>query len=113
MKKTIKIVGIASVAMLSAAAFAGKSPDVGSGSAGTGSVTTATSIATAVAAVAGASAGVIVAKSPSGVLTISPAAGGGGGGVTFGPVPVTVGGASFTVSADGGVITVTPVADSE
>ncbi|MFT5063103.1 MAG: hypothetical protein ACI91G_000468 [Gammaproteobacteria bacterium] len=112
MKKTIKIVGIASVAMLSAAAFAGKSPDVGSGSAGTGSVTTATSIATAVAAVAGASAGVIVAKSPSGVLTISPAAGGGGG-VTFGPVPVTVGGASFTVSADGGVITVTPVADSE
>jgi hypothetical protein len=111
MKKTIKIVGIAAVAMLSAAAFAGKDTKTGSGGQGTGAVTSAAALSAAFSAVAGTSAGVNVVKSPSGVLTIS--AGGGAGGASFGPVSITVGGASFTVSADGGVITVTPVADSE
>jgi hypothetical protein len=110
MKNTIKMIAVASVAMLSAAVFAGNAPSKGGGGQGTGGTTTQAAIATAVAAVVGTSAGVLVAKSTSGALTISPASGGAGG-VTFAPVSITVAGASFTVSANGGIITVIPVSE--
>lgn len=112
MKKFIRTLGVASIALVSAAAFAGKAPTVGSGGQGSGSTTTTAAINTAIAAVAGQSVGVSVATSPSGTVTISSSSPTALGGVTFAPTTVVVPNVgTFTVSASNGTIIMVPVAE--
>lgn len=112
MKKAIQTFAAASITLLSAAAFAGNAPTTGGGGQGTGATTSAATFGAAVSAVAGQGQGVSISRSPSGAIVISPKGGSGApGGVTFAPTTITVGNQSFTVSANGGSITLTPVAE--